>query len=81
MGLTFFGFVHRFEKATPRIGWYYLLSRTTCRIGIENSLTQCYVNKDSKDHSEDLFYQVVEMNDYCNQVASIQKAKGVICDV
>ena len=53
--------------------------KTTCRISVEQSVTDCY--NDNKEQG--IFFEFQENNDYCtqnDQLGIIDLAKGVICE-
>ena len=63
----------RFGATKPSNGWIYLTSHTKCKLGIEESVTDCY-----NDASEKGFYDVHQTdNTFCNS----NDAMGVICKV
>ena len=71
--------LHRFEKVSSRNGWFYLEKQSTCRIGSQRSITDCF--NEIAERKDGNFYHIHSDNDFCKQNGrlSTEFAKGVIC--
>ena len=74
-----YNLLHRFQKANPRNGWFYLERQSTCSIGSERSITDCF--NEIAERKDGTFYRIQSDNDFCKQDGKLSTdfAKGVIC--